>query len=243
MPSMERRDAIKLSKELNYYDTTLEVTDSTKLTQPIPERNIPGVVIINNERIEYFTKVGNVLGQLRRGSLGTGIKTVHEVGSYVIDIGYKDTLPYLENQERVDFVSDGSTLLIGPLDFTPKKSNRNNWQRITIPTEFGPCDEIEVFVAGKRLVKNSLSVFDESLGSSSPAADKIKEAEFSVDGFTPYLRLTDAVPAGTRISIIRKLGKVWYEKGESSASKGVSLLSNNTPIATFIASKPTELPE
>ncbi len=236
-------NTIKLAVDLNYYDTTLTVTDASKLTQPIPERNIPGVVIINNERIEYFTKVGNVLGQLRRGSLGTGIKTVHEAGSYVIDIGYKDTLPYLENQERTDFVSDGSTILIGPLDFTPKKSNRNNWERITIPAEFGPCDEIEVFVGGKRLVKNSLTVFDESLGSSSPAADKVKEAEFSVDGYTPYLRLTEAVPAGTRISIIRKLGKVWYERGESSASKGISLLSNTTPIATFIADKPTELPE
>jgi len=244
-------NTIKLSKDLNYYDTTLEVTDASKLTMPIKERNIPGVVIINNERIEYFSKVGNILGQLRRGSLGTGIKTVHDAGSYIIDIGYKDTLPYLENQERADFVSDGtpddSTVgtaqTIGPLDFIPKKSTRSNWQRITIPEEFGPCDEIEVFVGGKRLVKNSLSVYDESLGSSSPSADTVKEAEFSVNGLVPYLRLTKAVPAGTRITVIRKLGKVWYERSASSASKGVSLLSNNTPIANFIADKPTELPE
>ena len=244
-------NTIKLSKDLNYYDTTLEVTDASKLTLPIKERNIPGVVIINNERIEYFSKVGNILGQLRRGSLGTGIKTVHDAGSYIIDIGYKDTLPYLENQERADFVSDGtpddSTVgtaqTIGPLDFIPKKSTRSNWQRITIPEEFGPCDEIEVFVGGKRLVKNSLSVYDESLGSSSPSADTVKEAEFSVNGLVPYLRLTTAVPAGTRITVIRKLGKVWYERSASSASKGVSLLSNNTPIANFIADKPTELPE
>jgi hypothetical protein len=236
-------NTIKLSKDLTYYDTTIEVTDSSKLTQPIPERNIPGVVMINNERIEYFTKVGNILGQLRRGSLGTAIKEIHEVGSYVADMGYKDTLPYLENQERTDFISDGSTLLIGPLDFIPKKSTRSSWQRVTIPEEFGPCDEIEVFVAGKRLVKNSLSIFDETLGSDSPAADTTKEADFSVNGYTQYVRLTEAVSAGTRITVIRKLGKLWYERGESSASKGISLLSNNTPIANFIADKPTELPE
>jgi len=236
-------NTISLAKDLTYYDVSFEVTDASKLTQPIPERNIPGVVIINNERIEYFSKDGNVLGQLRRGSLGTAIKELHAVQSYVIDIGYRDTLPYLENQERTDFISDGSSLLVGPLDFIPKKSSRSNWQRISIPAEYGPCDEVEVFVGGKRLSKNSLSIFDESIASSSPAADITKEADFSVNGFTQYIRLTDAVAAGTRISIIRKLGKLWYERGEFTASRGVSLLSNNTPIANFIADKPTELPE
>jgi hypothetical protein len=43
------------------------VTDGTLLTEPDASSNQPGVVFIDKERIEYFTKSGNTLGQLRRG--------------------------------------------------------------------------------------------------------------------------------------------------------------------------------
>ena len=33
-----------------------------------------GVLFINGERIEYFVKDGNSLQQLRRGTMGTGVK-------------------------------------------------------------------------------------------------------------------------------------------------------------------------
>jgi hypothetical protein len=238
-----RSKDIKLAKELTYYDTVLEVTDATELSNPIPSRRIPGVVIINNERIDYFEKNGNVLSQLRRGCFGTGIATVHPVGSYVINAGATETIPYIENQEKSNFVSDGSTILIGPLDFTPTQSVRSNWYRSSIPTEYGPCDEIEVFISGRRLRKNPIDVYVESKGASSPSADETLEAEFSVNGLTPYIRLTETVAAGAKITIIRKLGRVWYERSDFAASKGITLLSNNTPIAEFIAAKTSERPE
>jgi len=234
---------VKLVKDLNYFDTSIEVSNADKLSTPIFSRRIPGVVIINNERIEYFEKNGNILSQLRRGSLGTGIAELHLTGSFVVDVGATETLPYTENQEKANFISDGSTILIGPLDYTPRQSTRNNWYRESIPSNFGPCDEIEVFAGGKRLRKNPIDAYQEDNGASSPGADIMQEAEFSVNGTTAYIRLTDSVPAGTRITIIRKLGKIWYEKSEFAASKGITLLSNNTPIASFIAVKTTELPE
>lgn len=234
---------VKLAKNLNYYDTTIEVTDAASLTEPIASQNIPGVVHINGEKIEYMTKVGNVLGQLRRGSFGTAIATVHLKDSRVVDIGYQNTIPYNETQDRIDFISDGSTILIGPLDYTPAKATRTNWTRTSIPSEYGPCDQIEIFVAGRRLRKDPIAVYDETLGASSPSADRILEAEFSVDGSNSYIRLTSAVPAGTRISVIKKLGKVWYQRGETTASEGITLLENTTAIAKFIAQGTTNLPE
>ena len=69
------------------------------------------------------------------------------------------------------------------------------------------------------------------------------EAEFSVNGTTNYIRLTEAVSAGTRISVIKKTGKLWYERGESTASNGVSLLDSDTTIAKFIAQGASDLPE
>jgi hypothetical protein len=234
---------IRLAKALTYYDTEIEVTDSSELSDPIPSRRIPGVVIINNERIDYFEKNGNILSQIRRGCFGTGIADIHAAGSYVINAGANDTLPYTENQEKFNFISDGSTLLIGPLDFTPTQAVRTSWYRNSIPSSYGACDQVEVFVSGRRLRKNPLDIYVESDGASSPSADEIVEAEFSVNGTTPYIRLTESIAAGAKITIIRKLGRIWYERSEFSASKGVTLLSNRTPIAEFIAAKTSELPE
>jgi hypothetical protein len=237
--------AITLTKELTYYDQEIVVTDAALLSEPIRERNIPGTLIINNERIEYLQKTGNKLTQLRRGVGGTAIATIHSAGSFVVDIGRNETIPYKENQNKLDFVSDGSTLLVGPLDFIPMKSSRiwTTATTVTIPEEYGPCDEFEVFAGGERLRKDSLQVYNELLGASSPLSDIILEADFSVDGVSPYIRLTSKIPAGTRISIIKKVGNIWYEKGATTVSNGITLLENATPIAAFIAKKTTRLPE
>lgn len=234
---------VVLAGQLNYFDDTVTVSSGDQLATPIYSRRIPGVIVINNERIEYFEKNGNVLSQLRRGSLGTAIAETHASGSVVVDVGANETLPYSEAQEKTNFISDGSTQLIGPLEFTPLQGTRNSWARQTIPVAYGACDSVEVFVGGRRLRKNPIDVYDPENGASSPSADTQQEAEFSVSGASPYVRLTTAVPAGTRITVIRKQGKIWYEKSDIAASQGITLLSNNTPIANFIAAKTTELPE
>lgn len=314
-----KNNQIKLAKNLSYYDTQIEITDAAELADPIPSRRIPGVIIVNKERIEYFSKQGNVLSQLRRGSLGTAIAELHLSGSYVIDVGAFETLPYNETEKRYDFtvldsliiVPDGTTrsfeidtspnsetliyagngdknnilvkmngeiidrsrysvsvvndvgtitldnsfdltdvseievipLLIGPLDFIPQKSNRNSWYRSDIPTDYGPCDEVEIFASGTRLRKNPIDIYNENLGISSPQSDESLEAEFSVDGLSRYIRLSNQHPVGTRIAIMRKQGRLWYERGTTTASKGITLLENQTSIAQFILRKGSELPE
>ena len=235
--------AVELAKDLNYYDQEITVNDGSLLGEPIVSRNVPGIITINNERIEYNSKVGNVLSKLRRGSFGTAIAAVHSAGSAISDAGPQETVPYNETQDRQDFVSDGSSLLIGPLDFVPAQGTRTTWYRSTIPTTYSACDQVEVFAAGRRLRKDPLSVYDETLGASSPAADVQLEAEFAVDGAASYIRLTTAIPAGTRISVIRRTGKIWYDRGETTASAGESLLENATPMAEFIAKRTTKLPE
>jgi len=236
-------DDITLEKDLNYYDKTISVTDASSLSDPIVSKNIPGIIIVNNERIEYMVKDGNTLKQLRRGAYGTGIANTHTKGSLVIDAGIDNTISYADEQVRYDFVSDGSSTLIGPLDFVPTKQEDPNWYATTIPSEFGRCDSLEIFVGGTRLRKTSLKVFDESLGSYSPQADRTLEAEFAVDGSTKYIRITNPAPAGTRISIIKRIGNTWYDRGSITATTGVTLLENSTPISTFIAEKSTRLPE
>jgi hypothetical protein len=237
------KGTIALAAALNYYDTSINVTDATDLTIPLPQKNQPGIVYIAGERIEYLTKQGNVLGQLRRGTQGTAIGEVYAIGTTIINISYEDRIPYNETQERTDFVSDGSTLLVGPLDFTPAIGTRTSWTRTTIPAEYGACDQVEVFAAGRRLRKDPIAVWVEDNGASSPSADEILEAEFSVNGTSVYLRLTEPLPAGTRITVVKRVGKTWYDRGLTTATSGVTLLENATPIAKFIAEKTTSIPE
>jgi hypothetical protein len=238
------KDDCKLSKVLNYYDTAIEVTDATTLSQPIASRNIPGVIFIQGERIEYMSKSGNILSQLRRGAQGTSIANTYAQGTAVVDVGYSQVIPYNEVQQRTDFTSDGSSLLIGPLDFVPQQGTRSGtWYRSTVPATYGPCDQLEVFAAGRRLKKDPQSVYVEANGAASPAADQIQEAEFSVDGATAQIRLTTALPAGTRITVLRRQGKTWHARGETTAADGVSLIYSDTSIARFIVEKTTSIPE
>jgi hypothetical protein len=236
-------DNLVLAKELTYYDETITLEDASTLFNPDAGRNIPGIIEIDGEKIEYMNKNGNVLSNLRRGTQGTAIKTLNPVGSYVVDLSTDQTIPYKDTQSRTDFVSDGSSQLIGPLPFVPKLSTVSDWYAGTIPAIYGRCDSIEVFVGGKRLRKTYIDQYDETKGSTSPAGDEKVEAEFSVDGSSAYIRLTNVPPAGTRISIIKQQGQVWYDRGQNTATSGVTLLKNSTPISQFIAANTSKLPE
>ena len=234
----------RLTKPLRYFDTTIEVSDASSLGQPIISRNLPGTIFIEGERIEYMLKTGNVLGQLRRGVQGTSIAETYAMNTVVADVGYGEIIPYNETQERIDFTSDGSTLLIGPLDFVPLKGTRSGlWYRESIPLTHGPCDQLEVFAAGRRLKKDPQDVYKEINGAASPDADQIQEAEFSVDGISQQIRLTIALPAGTRVTVLRRLGQTWYTRGNTTAADGVSLIDSVTPVARFIVEKTTDIPE
>jgi hypothetical protein len=93
------------------------------------------------------------------------------------------------------------------------------------------------------LFKDPTTIYDENLGQDSPAADKLAEAEFSVNGSESFIRLTTPIPAGSRITVIKRIGNTWYDKGRNSASAGQTLRENQNPIAKFIAEKNTDLPE
>jgi hypothetical protein len=236
---------ITLTRNLQYYDTEIEVSDGTNLFEPIPQKNISGVVQIGNERIAYLEKNGNKLSRLRRGSYGSAIAEVHKFGLPVADISSTETIPYTDQQQRYDFVSDGTSLLIGELDFVPVKTIKSSWFRESIPNNYAACDQIEVFIGGRRLRKDPVSVYNESQGSFSPSSDIQIEAEFSVDGENSYFRLTAPAPAGARITVIRRVGKTWYDRSvnATTASNGVTMHRNNNNVVNFILQKTTSMPE
>ena len=95
-----------LAKDLRYYDTTIEVLDASVLDQPNRNRNLPGVINVNFERIEYMVKTGNVLSQLRRGTLGTAVNQLVLEGTNVVNSGYTETISYHDTENKNTYISD-----------------------------------------------------------------------------------------------------------------------------------------
>ena len=260
---IDKKKTTKLAKTLNYYDTKIEVVDGSVLEDlgssylNGTRSNIPGVVEIEGERIEYFIKEGNILRQLRRATLGTSMNTKVVAGTKVIEFGQKNTIPYSDKENKITYFGNGvvnaNGVIIGKrvfdLDFVPDASYGTindgssyyaDWYRDTIPDTHGQCDSIEVFVAGRRLRKNPIQVYDPSLGQDSynDANHVWLEAEFSVDGIDNSVRLTNIPLAGEMVIIVYKNGKLWQKYNE-----GVSLRFSDTDIARFVTARTADLPK
>jgi hypothetical protein len=140
-----------LVNELKWNDTIITVVDGSNFDKPNPTNNKPGIIEIRGERIEYFEITGNILSKLRRGTLGTGTPTIHEVGSFVQDIGASETIPYSEAPITKQIVSTGSKV-IELDDIIPTKSlttwTYDSGYISSIPSTYGQADDIEVFIGG-----------------------------------------------------------------------------------------------
>ena len=205
-----------LDQDLNYFDKDIKLVNATGISQPDPSINVPGVVFIDGERIEYFKVDGNVLSQLRRGTLGTGVKSVYNAGEELMDQSTYQTVPYTDEIRTLQYEADGSTATYA-LDWATTNVN-----------------EFEVFVAGKRLRKQSIEVFDTTIDQDSPEADITVDAEFTISSNT--ITLNTIPVAGTKVFIIRKIGKSWQESGES-------LRVAQNPIAEFLRDQTIDLPK
>jgi hypothetical protein len=96
-----------LVQPLNFYDKEIVLDNATVLPEPSAKLNKPGVVFIDGERIEYFRKEGNVIRQLKRGTLGTGVKNSYPIGALVRDQSITQTIPYKDEFITEVIVSDG----------------------------------------------------------------------------------------------------------------------------------------
>jgi hypothetical protein len=135
----------KLTQTLAVDDETITVADGSVLANPqtvigldgsTVSTIIPGVVFIGKERIEYFTKTNNSLGQLKRGTLGTGTKE-HGSGTAVVDASGTQTIPYVDTVYTNTFTGDGSTIAF-TLSQTPSSAS-----------------ELDIFIGGQRLLLTS----------------------------------------------------------------------------------------
>jgi len=144
------RKQAKLTQTLHYTDTVIHVDDASNFDIPNRDQNHPGIIEVNGERIEYFIKDGNTLRQLRRGTLGTGVRPVNTVGTVVQDIGPSETIPYKDTNIITQVKSAGTNIV--PLNYVPTKDTVV-WQFAngfvsSIPSGYGQSNDVEVFVGG-----------------------------------------------------------------------------------------------
>ena len=105
-----------------------------------------------------------------------------------------------------------------------------------IPQDYWEALDIEVFSNGRRLRKSPLTVYDQTLGQSSPAGDKQIEAEYAVNqNEGAYVRLTTPPESESLLVIVRKQGEIWNNVGEP-------LAKSSTQVASFLRGKPIDLP-
>ena len=209
----------KLTLDMNEGTQTITVEDGSVLPTPDVTSNTPGVIFVDKERIEYFTKSSNTLGQLRRGTLGTGIKE-HGSGTEVVDASGTQTIPYADTVHTNTFTGDGSTVVFA-LSQTPSSAS-----------------ELDIFIGGQRLVGNRKDT--ERLELTSEDGSTIN---YSVDGSSTAVTLTTAPAAGTQIKILHKKGQVWYTAKDGNPADGKGLQASTTQPAKFIADEPTNAPE
>ena len=191
---ISKAKSTRLARDLKQKDINIYVLDGSKLSPPNPAMNLPGIIEINGERIEYFSKDGNVLGQLRRSTLGTGAPDLHRIRTTVLDIGPTETIPYQDRHIVETSISNGVSRNIS-LNYTPLTKN-----------------EIDIFVGGYRLKKNSYSLFEELNGYPySPEGDSNFDAEFTVNGTTAGVTIGNDVilNENTKIVVVKKVGRVW----------------------------------
>ncbi len=193
-----------LVRDLGQKDAVIYVQDGSVLSAPNKTQNLPGIIEINGERIEYFVKTGNTLTQLRRGTLGTGVPTAHRVQSFVLDIGPTETIPYADQHIVQTFVADEQTNSVS-LNYTPATVN-----------------EIDVFVGGYKLKKVEYDIFgkldiqDNLLVPDypdSPEGDITLPAEFTVNG-SNIVSLTNDPTIDSKIVVVKKIGRIWEDPAD-----------------------------
>ena len=271
-----------LVQALAQSDLTIEVANASTFDIPNPARNKPGIIEIAGERIEYFTIQGNILGQLRRGTLGTGVPDLHKIDSVVQEIGVSETIPYSDITIVKQIISDGTHLI--NTDFIPSKSS-TSWHYSPgfispIPVGYGQSNDIEVFIGGYeytsewapsifytigtiinmgsytyrciedhtstlfaadsikwqffvgniRLKKSPYLVHNVNQHPESPEGDIQLDAEFSVDGVSSQIRLTNLLKAGTRVTIVKKTTGDW--------SDDINIRDNTSIVGQFINAVP-----
>ncbi len=206
---MSSNHATTLAKDVTIDSTTIQVVDGSVLPTPSTTANIPGIICIGSERIGYFTKEGNILSNLFRGTLGTGVQN-HSMHDSVVDASMNQKVPYDDVENTTERTGDGSTVTyqIDPVEFTVIEQDSSTVTRVMPPVT--SKDEVVVLLGGEKTTAFTLGV------------DSARTITF------------DTAPAlGIKIRITTKHGEMWLNRSSQfiSADTDVHTVDTTNPTA------------
>jgi len=134
--------------------------------------------------------------------------------------GYNDAIDWMPNVEYtvgiiIKVASYNYRCITSHTSSTNFLADSANWQ---------------FFIGNLRLKKKPYKVHNETIAPYSPAGDVQLDAEFAVDGVSSSLRLTNLIPAGTQITVVRRKGISW--------DSSLNIQYDNNNIATFLKATP-----
>ena len=219
---LSKKNTTYLTQPLSVNDTEIHVEDISVLAHPMNSLNIPGVVIIDGERIEFLQVEAGVLKQLRRGTLGTAPSFYSDTGTKVIDQSLSQTVPYgevIKNQYHFTTATTSSySFAISKLSTaTTIALNTSSVMfsdgiRLSTSTSINAVDQVQVFYGGRLLRKAGYFKHNTTVSYDSPDTKGINIGTTATVTDLPY-----AYEIGTAY-IVTATNQVWVYTGSLEAT-------------------------
>jgi hypothetical protein len=221
-----------LAQPLLATDTVIYVNDVTVLTPPNIQRNLPGIVYIAGERIEFFllNPSLNTLGQLRRGTLGTGILDGLPRGTAVIDQGPSQNIPVKE-----------STIIYNTV--TTALQTVFTLTGITLVDSAEYHDQLEVRINGQLQLKpTTATIYTTDLNIAYDSGQENSLGVSNLTTVTSYYTITKQIINNTSTPVLLWTAGALPGGYHVSVSQRKGQIFENTPAISFINERQGVLP-
>lgn len=216
-----------LAANLALTDSNIYVVDARVLPEPAIAGGQSGVIFINGERIVYNYKdnTANVLGQLMRGTLGTGAST-HLIGDTVVDGSQGQVV--IDSYVREWYAGNVGTGTI------------NVVANSTTITGVGTIFNTELYTGANLWLSDGSFVGVVSTISSNTSATIDSAARINAlsSTFEYAANVTATTTSGNSYTFYSNTSylrsNLWYARGASTATNGGGLFTANTIQAQFI---------
>jgi hypothetical protein len=235
---LSKAASTQLASTLTSTATSIDLVDATVLTPPNFGKFIPGVIIINGERIQFYKVEGNTISNLVRGSLGTGIRDSYPSGTTVLDQGSYQTL-HVEDSQQVWMTNITNTNMLS-----------YNLTGMTVPNSTSTA--YDVYYQGCLLRKpgtmatatNKLAYDSNEVTSIGTPSNYDLTGEYDISNGVLTLT-TSSVTIGSRLQVISRYGKSMYAQIQPG-TKNIPvdpMHQNATAQVEFLSRSPSALPD
>jgi hypothetical protein len=250
---ISQENSTQLAADLLPTDTSITVEDSSVLTLPNHSNNRPGVILIDGERIEFYKVEGNKLSWLRRGTLGTGIKSLHKESSIVLDQGPEQNIPVVEYKKQDKFTINSTTntvLTLTNIVFDGGVINSYNHVDVVYQGRVlrKPLSDTytSLFNNGVKVVKNTTATYKTTdvtvaydsgeTNSHNTASTVLLSAEYSITTATNTINLNFTPRVGSELKVIQTVS-------QESGIEYSNIHSRNVEQVKFLLERPSFLPD